>query len=227
MAGLRVGLARRHSAHDGQTVMRLRTRSLRIQSRRTRTCMMPHLALRRLTHWQARAAAGAALPRPDLSGKLEALRLRPLTGAAAPPARAGPAPSHAGSVAASVAAVRSSPRPPRPPRVRHTGNLKQCGIVTPTGRVYSAGPGRWLYPEGPPRPGPGFNLKPVSPPSLEAIISLVRWPSPRIVIRQCTAVAGDCHESDTAGALGSGPPKYGDGTGLIFFDGTSFRSAHT
>jgi hypothetical protein len=25
-----------------------------------------------------------------------------------------------------------------------TGNLKQCGIVTPTGRVYSAGPGRWL-----------------------------------------------------------------------------------
>ncbi len=39
------------------------------------------------------------------------------------------------------------------------------------------------------------------------------------MIRQCTAVAGDCHESDTASvkcpSLGSGPPKYGDGTGQI------------
>ena len=116
MAGL--GLARRHSAHDGRTVMRLRTR--RIQSRRTcRTQAADSLA-----GPPGRAAAGAALPRPDLSGKLEALRLRPLTGAAAHPARAGPAPSHAGrwlpqSLSCQVAAVRSSPRPPRPPRVRH------------------------------------------------------------------------------------------------------------
>ena len=39
-----------------------------------------------------------------------------------------------------------------------TGNLKQCGIVTPTGRVYSAGPGRWsglLRPAGSTPPGRG------------------------------------------------------------------------
>jgi hypothetical protein len=134
MAGL--GLARRHSAHDGRTVMRLRTR--RIQSRRTcRTQAADSLA-----GPPGRAAAGAALPRPDLSGKLEALRLRPLTGAAAHPARAGPAPSHAGWLPQLPPSAHRHGRRGRP--ASGTGNLKQCGIVTPTGRVYSAGPGRWL-----------------------------------------------------------------------------------